>query len=177
MEFSEFKVANYSWWIGGIIGLLIGIIIASNSRMEITTGIYVGVSNGIVWGFLIGKGIDKLSQPAEEAEKRRAEQKQYNQFKQLSHDELIEMEKMYNKSFPGGSVQLESELLDIRFMLQNKYSEEVIRRAYITGNCLYQLSEFKDPALLKILLMKSPQYIPNSEIAGILAVYLIKKYQ
>jgi hypothetical protein len=45
------KAVRSSWWTGGIIGLFLGLILRKYDRLA---GMFAGVTNGIVFGWLIG---------------------------------------------------------------------------------------------------------------------------
>lgn len=49
------KVTHNSWWIGGIVGIVLGLIIVKEGTL---TGIIVGAFNGIFFGWLIGLIVD-----------------------------------------------------------------------------------------------------------------------
>jgi len=53
------KAVKTSWWIGGIIGLLLGLFIDQYDRLA---GMFAGATNGIVFGLLIGWIIDRVNQ-------------------------------------------------------------------------------------------------------------------
>lgn len=55
----QVKITRYSWWIGGVIGFFIGLLIGKYDRLG---GIIAGATNGIVFGWLIGWIIDRINQ-------------------------------------------------------------------------------------------------------------------
>lgn len=60
MENSKVKLASYTWWICGIIGLLIGLAKADGRINSYEIMAFAGISNGIFWGWLLGFIIDKI---------------------------------------------------------------------------------------------------------------------
>jgi len=58
-DVEKVKVAHYSWWICGILGLIIGLSSTDNST---DSGLmaFVGITNGLFWGWIIGLIIDRI---------------------------------------------------------------------------------------------------------------------
>ena len=50
------KVAHHSWWICGLLGLIIGLSSSNDKGMMV----FIGVSNGLFWGWILGLIIDKV---------------------------------------------------------------------------------------------------------------------
>jgi len=112
---AKVKVASYTWWICGILGLFIGLAKADGRINGYGVMAFAGVVNGIVWGWLLGFIIDKIkdSSPVQNISQKIEESKQeqelikqtkqslnvYNdakhRFQFLSDETLIEKFKSY----------------------------------------------------------------------------------
>ena len=57
---SNVKIASYTWWICGILGLFIGLSEADGRINRYDLMALAGIFNGIIWGWLIGFIIDKI---------------------------------------------------------------------------------------------------------------------
>src|SRR5579862_4675829 len=55
---SKVRIINYSWWILGIIGFLIGILTSENEKEKVSIA-FACLAAGIFWGWIIGWVIDK----------------------------------------------------------------------------------------------------------------------
>jgi len=85
---SNLKIAQYSWWIGGILGLFIGLAKADGRINGYGMMAFAGVTNGIVWGWLLGFIIDKIkvSTPVQTISQKIEEVKQEKEiFEQTKH--------------------------------------------------------------------------------------------
>ncbi len=56
------KAVNHSWWVGAIISTVLTFaFLGSNSSMNFGLILFIGIVNGVFWGFVIGLIIDNIS--------------------------------------------------------------------------------------------------------------------
>lgn len=82
------KVASYTWWICGILGLFIGLAKADGRINGYGIMAFAGIVNGVFWGWLLGFIIDKIkdSSPVQNISQKIEESKQEQEIlKQTRH--------------------------------------------------------------------------------------------
>lgn len=145
---TKVKVASYSWWICGILGLFIGLAKADGRINGYGVMAFAGVVNGIVWGWLLGFIIDKIkdSSPVQNISQKIEESKQeqelikqtkqslneYNdakhRFQFLSDETLIEKFKSYVDE-------------DITDMQRLALEEELVKRGLLKHSPMHEKLE------------------------------------
>lgn len=61
---NKVKVVSYTWWICGIIGLMIGLAKADGRINTYGVMAFAGIVNGVFWGWILGLIIDKIKDSA-----------------------------------------------------------------------------------------------------------------
>ncbi|WP_026932800.1 hypothetical protein [Christiangramia echinicola] len=63
------KAVNYSWWIGAIISTILTFaFLGSDSSLDVGMIFFVGIVNGVFWGYIIGLIIDKVNESSSNQE-------------------------------------------------------------------------------------------------------------
>lgn len=145
---SNVRVANYTWWICGILGLFIGLAKADGRINGYGIMAFAGIANGMFWGWLLGFIIDKIkdSSPVQNISQKIEEVKQekeivqqtknslneYNdakhRFQYLSEETLVEKYKSYVTD-------------DITDMQRLALEEELVKRGKLSHSPMHEKLE------------------------------------
>lgn len=148
MENSKFKIASYTWWIFGIVGLIIGLSKADGRINSYEMMAFAGIANGVFWGWLLGFIIDKIRDSStvetitKKIEKMKVENEAINQTKQsldeyhdakhrfqfLSEDTLIAKYKEYEDANKSDMIRLALE-------------EELVKRGILDHSPMHEKLE------------------------------------
>lgn len=148
MESSKVKVAHYTWWICGILGLLIGLAKADGYINGYGIMAFVGIVNGVIWGWLLGFIIDKIkdSTPVQNISQKIEEIKQEKELVQNTKNSINEYNDAKHRFqylsdetlFEKFQSYVEDDISDVeRLALE----EELVKRGILTHSPMYEKLE------------------------------------
>ncbi|HZK06917.1 MAG TPA: hypothetical protein VFC92_01835 [Bacteroidales bacterium] len=145
MGSSKIKIAHYTWWICGIIGLFIGLAQADGRINGYGIMGVAGIVNGVVFGWLIGFIIDKIKEfsPVQNMTQKIGEIKQEKELIQQTKDSL----KDYNDAkqrfqYLSNETLLEKfqkyVSLEVSDMERLALEEELVERGVLTHSPMHE---------------------------------------
>jgi len=167
MSDNKSKIRNTTWWIFATVGLFIGLANSDSHYKDsqpIAMGL-VGIVNGAWIGWLFGWIIDKIKDS--DFFKENLENSDKKELKTV-------LSEIYTKIFPGGTVQFENEVRQLRKELDFKYPYEDLKQTYAHACGIYFAAEDKSEARIVTSILINPKSVVTKSDAKFIYAFVVK---
>lgn len=167
MSENKNKIRNITWWFFATVGLFIGLANSDShfkDSQPLAMGL-VGIVNGAWIGWLFGWIIDKIRDSAFFKEN----------LDSIDKKELkTVLSEIYTKIFPGGTVQFENEVRELRKELDFKYPYEDLKQTYAHACGIYFSAEDKSEERIVTSILINPKSVVTKSDAKFIYTFVVK---